>query len=74
MWKYTVGVIGWQKASVGRESGAPVRVIQIIAHAVVLSVAFDGALGSLEVSRAEPVNDCPSRVDLRQTVVHHCWM
>lgn len=41
------------------------RVIQIIAHAVVLSVAFDGALGSLEVSRAEPIDNRPSSVDVR---------
>jgi hypothetical protein len=38
-------------------------VIQIVAHAVVFSVAFDGALGSLEVSRAEPIDNGPLSVN-----------
>ena len=39
------------------------RVIQIVAHAVVLSVALDGALGSLEVSWAEPIDNSPLSVN-----------
>ena len=39
------------------------RVIQIVAHAVVFSVALDGALGSLEVSRTEAIDNGPLSVD-----------
>lgn len=70
----TVCVIGRQQASHCRKSGPPVWVIQVVAHAVVFPVALDAALGSLEVSRTEVVDDGPLSVDQRQCLVDCVWV
>ena len=67
----TISVIGWQQSAEWCECCSPVSVFQIVAQTVEFTVTLDGAFRSLEVGRAEAVNDGPSSVDHWQTRMDH---
>ena len=52
------------------QRGAPLRVVQVVAHAVVLAVALHVARRPLQVGRTEAIDDRLARVDQRQARVH----
>ena len=53
----------------GCQRGAPVRIVQIVAHAVELAETLDAARRFLEVGRADAVDDRLAGVDQRQSGV-----
>ena len=65
----SVGKGGRKQPPEGGQRGAPVRILQVVAHAVVLAETLDAARRFLEVGRAEAVDDGLAGVNQRQSGV-----
>ena len=69
----TVLEVGWEESTERGHDGAPVRILQIVAHAVQFAVALDLALGSLESDGAVGIDGRVFGVDHGQSHVNGIW-
>lgn len=67
--RHTVGVIGRDKSAEWRLVGSPIGILQIVARAVVIAEALNGALWLLHSRRAESLDGRLESVYERQSRV-----